>query len=283
MKKKFISFLTYNYFAQKFLYYTFFFNLRDYLIKFNNYLFKNLNVNSYFINEFKIKKKYKNGWSIIFLTYDIKKNLTNKILKYRKIFKNKSFEIIIITNFNKSKTSLNRVKIINLNSDKITLGKKRNLAVKISNYKNLIMTLDYFKIKNLNIKKIEKEISKNDLLMPKIKTLDNKRYLDWMYLDYPKIGKSFCPYNIKDSRYMYFHGSYLILKRKFIEKNMFSNYLDHRQGEDVKWSIKVRKKIRFNLTNNLNLILERFSYQSEVLNDKNFIKNNKSQKIKHNA
>ena len=35
----------------------------------------------------------------------------------------------------------------------------------------------------------------------------------------------------------------------------------------------------FNLTNNLNLILERFSYQSEVLNDKNFIKNNKSQKI----
>ncbi len=283
MKKKFISFLTYNYFAQQFLYYTFFFSLREYLIKFYNYLFKNLDVNQYFVNELKTKKKSKDGWSIIFLTYDIKKNLTKKISKYQKIFKKKNYEIIIIANFNKSKTSLNKVKIINLNSNKITLGKKRNLAVKISSYKNLIMTLDYFKLKKFNIQKVEKEIAKSDLLMPKIKTLDNKRYLDWMYLDYPKIGKSFCPYNIKDRHHMYFHGSYLILKKKFIEKNMFSNYLDHRQGEDVKWSIKVRKKIRFNLTNNVNLILERFSYQSEVLNDKNFIKNNKSQKIKYNA
>ena len=81
--------------------------------------------------------------SILFLTYDIKKNLTKKISKYQKIFKKKNYEIIIITNFNKAKISLNKVKIINLNSDQITLGKKRNLAVKVSNYKNLIMTLDY--------------------------------------------------------------------------------------------------------------------------------------------
>lgn len=136
------------------------------------------------------------------------------------------------------------------------------------------MSMDYFKIKNLKIKKIEKEIKSKDLLVPKILTLNSKRYLDWMFLDYPKIGKCFCPYDIKDRRYMFFHGSYYILKRSFITNNKFSNYLNHKQGEDIDWSIRVRKKIKFALSDHLTLFIERFSYESEVLNDKNFIKNN---------
>tara|TARA_B110000305_G_C19385890_1_gene612190 strand:- start:519 stop:950 length:432 start_codon:yes stop_codon:yes gene_type:complete len=135
------------------------------------------------------------------------------------------------------------------------------------------MSLDYFVINKFKLKDIEKEILKNDLLIPKIKTLDKKRYLDWVFLDYPRIGKSLCPYNLKDRRYMFFHGSYLILKKKFIKKNLFSNYLDHQQGEDVDWSLKVRKRIKFKLSKNIDITIERFSYESEVLNDKNFLKN----------
>ena len=145
------------------------------------------------------------------------------------------------------------------------------------------MSLDYFKIKKIDIKKLEKEFVNNDLLVPKIKTKDRKRYLDWMFLDYPNIGKSFCPYNYKNRKFMYFHGSYFIFKKKYIIKNKFSDYLDHKQGEDVDWSLRVRNKIKFKLTNNVLPIIERFSYENKVLNDKNFIKNNQMVKKKLNV
>ena len=273
IKKNIISFFSYNYFAQKFLNYFFFFTLRKLLIKTINFFFKNYNENYFFKNELKNSSIDKKGWSIIFLTYNVNENLKPKIKKYKKIFKSRNHEIIILANFNKKNISIKGVRLINLNSKKITLGRKRNIAVKLSNYSNLIMSLDYFVINKFKLKNIEREILKNDLLIPKIKTLDKKRYLDWVFLDYPKIGKSLCPYNLKDRRYMFFHGSYLILKKKFIKKNLFSNYLDHQQGEDVDWSLKVRKKIKFKLSKNIDITIERFSYESEVLNDKKFLKN----------
>jgi len=276
IKKNIISFFSYNYFAQKFLDYFFFFTLRKLLIKTINFFLKNYNENYFLKNKLTNSSVDKKGWSIIFLTYNVSNNLKPKIKKYKEIFKLKNHEIIILTNFNKKNISIKGVRLINLKSKKITLGKKRNLAVKLSNYSNLIMSLDYFVINKFKLKDIEKEILKNDLLIPKIKTLDKKRYLDWVFLDYPRIGKSLCPYNLKDRRYMYFHGSYLILKKKFIKKNLFSNYLDHQQGEDVDWSLKVRKRIKFKLSKNIDITIERFSYESEVLNDKNFLKNSKT-------
>jgi hypothetical protein len=273
IKKNIISFFSYNYFAQKFLDYFFFFTLRKLLIKTINFFLKNYNESYFLKNELTNSSVDKKGWSIIFLTYNVNNNLKPKIKKYKEIFKLKNHEIIILANFNKKNISIKGVRLINLNSKKITLGKKRNLAVKLSNYSNLIMSLDYFVINKFKLKDIEKEILKNDLLIPKIKTLDKKRYLDWVFLDYPRIGKSLCPYNLKDRRYMFFHGSYLILKKKFIKKNLFSNYLDHQQGEDVDWSLKVRKRIKFKLSKNIDITIERFSYESEVLNDKNFLKN----------
>lgn len=273
MIKKIISYLNYDYFAQQFLNYIYFFSFRNLILKTINFSFNRYNDKIYFGNEAFNKNKNLEGWSIIILTYNINKNIKLKINKYKKIFKTKDHEIIVLTNFNKNNISIKGVRLINLKTKNITLGKKRNLAVNISNFSKIIMSLDYFIINKFKLNNLEKEISKNDLLIPKIKTIDQKRYLDWLTLDYPKIGKSLLPYNLKYRRYMYFHGSYFVFKKKFIKKNPFSNFLDHQQGEDVDWSLKVRKKIRFSLSKNIDLTVERFSYESEVLNDKKFLEN----------
>ena len=271
MKKSLLSFLTYNFFIQRLFYFIGIFQIRSIFRKTYNFFFKNLKINTSLLN-YKISNK--NGWSIIFLTHNLKKETIDKILEYKKNLINKKHELIIISNFNKSNHFDKRIRIINLNSNKLALGKKRNLGINISRFNKLIMSLDYFKIKKIDYKKLEKELVNNDLLVPKIKTKDNKRYLDWMFLDYPNIGKSFCPYNYKNRKYMYFHGSYFIFKKKYLIKNPFSNYLDHKQGEDVDWSLRVRNKIKFSLTDHVVPMIERFSYENEVLNDKNFVKNN---------
>ena len=273
IKKKLISFFSYNYFAQKVLNYIFFFKLRNFFIKCINFFFKRYSYEKVLKDKLNYTDQIQNGWSIIILTYNLKKNLNLQIKAYKKIFKSKKYEIIILTNFNRSNISIKGVRLVNLNSNSITLGKKRNLGILLANYSKIIMSLDYFSIDKFILKKIEKEILKNDLLVPKIETIDKKRYLDWLTLDYPKIGKSLFPYNLKDKKYMYFHGSYFIFNRKFIRQNLFSNFLDHQQGEDVDWSLKVRKKIKFSLSKNISMRVERFSYESEVLNDKNFQKN----------
>ena len=272
MKRKFLSILTYNYFAQLIFHHSGLFKTRFILRKIYNNLFRNPNIN--LLVRRKFTKSSKTGWSIVVLTYDLDAKLLKKTLEYQKILNKKKYEIIIVTNLNTKKIHHKSIKVINLNSRDVTLGKKRNIGIKLSKFNKIIMSLDYFKINNIKINELEKEIRKKDLLIPKIKTLDYKRYIDWMFLDFPKIGKCFCPYNLKDQRYMYFHGSYLILKKNYLIENKFSNYLDHKQGEDVEWSLRIRNKIKFALTNNIELVIERFSYQSEVLNDKNFIKNN---------
>lgn len=45
--------------------------------------------------------------------------------------------------------------------------------------------------------------------------------------------------------------------------------------------MKVRKKIKYKLSKNIDMSIERFSYETEVLNDKNFLKNNEI--IRNNA
>lgn len=265
--EKITSFLTYNYLAQKFLRIFLIFFFREIFWKFKNLILKT-----------KIKltfnKKYKLGWSIIFLTTELtKKNLKNVFL-YQKKFKNTKHEIIIICDHLKFRKVKEKIKIINLNSSNFTLGFKRNLGISKCNYKNIVMTLDYTSPIKINLKQLNKEIKKNDIICPKLLTLDNKRYLDWMFLDYPNIGKSFAPYNSDSLKYMYFHGTSYVFKKKFIVKNLFSNLLDNKEGEDISWSLKIRNFCNAVPSKNIILRVKRRALENSVLNNKSFKQNN---------
>ncbi len=265
--EKIISYFTYNYSAQKFLRLSLIFFFREIFWKLRNLILKKK-------DKLIINKNQNKGWSIIFLTTVLtKKNLKN-ILHYQKKFKNTKYEIIIICDDSKTKKMNKKIKLINLNSTNFTLGFKRNLGISKSNFRNILMTLDYTSPIKINLNQLNKEINKYDVICPKLLTLDNKRYLDWMYIDFPKIGKSFAPYKSNNLKYMYFHGTSYVFKKKFIIKNLFSNLLDNKEGEDVSWSLKIRNYCMAKSSNNIILKVKRKSSENSVLNNKFFKENN---------
>jgi hypothetical protein len=135
------------------------------------------------------------------------------------------------------------------------------------------MSLDYVFPEYINFEGLHKDLKKNDLLMCKLITKDNKRYLDWMFIDYPGIGKSFSPYDLNIKKFMYFHGTTYVFKKKFILNNLFSNFLDNKQGEDVSWSLRIRKNSLVKLTKNLKLRVDRKERDHKSLTN-NLFKNN---------
>ena len=74
---KIISFLTYNYFAQKILSITLVFYFRENIWKLKNFFLK---------KRFKLNFSNKNlkGWSLVFLTTTLDKTILGNILRYEK-------------------------------------------------------------------------------------------------------------------------------------------------------------------------------------------------------
>ena len=266
---KITSFLTYNYFAQKILRILFVFHFRENVWKLKNFFLK---------KRFKLKFNNKNlkGWSLVFLTTTFDKKILKNILTYEKKFKKTKFEIIVICDNSKIKAfKKKKFKIINLKSSNFTLGFKRNLGITKSTYSNIFMTLDYTMPIKINLKNLNKEMKIYDLICPRLLTIDKKRYLDWMYIDLPKVGKSFAPYNLKNTNFMYFHGTTYIFKKKFIIRELFSDFLDNKEGEDVSWSFKIRKKCKAKSSNNVILRVKRKATDNTVLTNKFFKENNR--------
>ena len=270
---KIISFLTYNYFAQKILSITLVFYFRENIWKLKNFFLK---------KRFKLNFSNKNlkGWSLVFLTTTLDKTILGNILRYEKKFKNTRYEIIVICDHSKIKIlNKNRIKIINLSSSNFTLGFKRNLGISKCVYCNIFMTLDYTIPIKIDLQNLNKEIENYDLICPRLLTKDKKRYLDWMYIDVPRVGKSFAPYNLENSSYMYFHGTTYIFKKNFISKRLFSDFLDNKEGEDVSWSLRIRNKCLAKSSSNIILRVKRKATDNPVLTNIFFKENNK--KIKY--
>ena len=269
---KIISFFTYNYFAQKFLSITFVFYFRENIWKLKNFFLK---------NRFKLNFSNKNlkGWSLVFLTTTLDKKILGNILSYKKKFKKTKYEIIVICDYSKIKMlNKNKIKIVNLNSSNFTLGFKRNLGISKCKYRNIFMTLDYTIPIKIDLQNLNKEIEIYDLICPRLLTTDKKRYLDWMYIDLPRVGKSFASYNLENSSYMYFHGTTYIFKKNFICKKLFSDFLDNKEGEDVSWSLRIRKKCLAKSSSNIILRVKRKARDNPVLTNIFFKENNRKMK-----
>lgn len=100
-----------------------------------------------------------------------------------------------------------------------------------------------------------------DVAMCRILNLDGSRFRDWALM--PKFHRGLSlfvgshqrwllPYRAKGfTRYMYVSGSAMIVRRSFLIDHPLDEALGWGEGEDIRWSLDVRKNWRYKLFPNL--------------------------------
>jgi hypothetical protein len=127
-------------------------------------------------------------------------------------------------------------------SRNVWITKKKNIAVSAAKYENLVITHDYIGLCENWYSNFVNFGEDWDLCMNPIRTMDNKRFRDWVeWVDYTNSnsywGPVFLQYedNLKIKN-MYISGTYWCAKKTFMLKNPLNENLMWEQGEDVEWS-----------------------------------------------
>jgi hypothetical protein len=133
------------------------------------------------------------------------------------------------------------------------ITRKKNLAVSHSKGDIVVILHDYMKLnKDWTRSNVEALSNSNwDVAMCRITNLDGTRWIDWILWAVNSVGINWwfnhtvarlVPYSTRNlTRYMYVSGSVMIVRRKFIQKNPLDENLAWGEGEDVEWSLRVRK------------------------------------------
>lgn len=163
-----------------------------------------------------------------------------------------SFEIIIV---GRSKFSNPSVKCISFDESvrEGWITKKKNLAVSHSKGDIVVILHDYMKLNDDWTRSNLETLSNStwDVAMCRITNLDGTRWIDWILWAVNSIGIKWwfnktvarlVPYKTnKLTRFMYVSGSAMIVRREFMLNNPLDENLAWGEGEDVEWSLRVRK------------------------------------------
>src|SRR3990167_8799028 len=76
---------------------------------------------------------------------------------------------------------------------------------------------------------------------------EGERQKDWVVWDYPGVGMGLLPYTEEFTQYQIIVGNYFVVKRDFFLENPINENLRWGEGEDVDWSLSIRKKIKFRI------------------------------------
>jgi len=188
-----------------------------------------------------------------------------------------NYEIVIIGGLNSFEKYLNIVHIpFDDNQKNGWISKKKNLITQNSKFENIVFLHDYIILgENWYHGQLQ---SGNifDVRMDKIINLDGSRYRDWCiwphnykfdnmsgywgkFIDNLMGMNSLIPYEISYlSKYMYISGSYWICKKNIMEEFPLNESLVWGEGEDVDWSIRVRRNYKFqmNINSEVHIIKE---------------------------
>jgi hypothetical protein len=178
-----------------------------------------------------------------------------------------NYEIIIVGN---SKVCRSRTQIIEFDESikKSWITKKKNTVTDYANFENIVYLHDYIKFDKDWYAGFLKFGNDFDLCMTKIVNPDETRYRDWclcmwndprdesifgqknqLISDIVEPGmRCLLPYDEERfTNHMYFSGAYWVAKKNVMMEFPLNDELVWGQGEDVIWSIGVRKKYQFKM------------------------------------
>jgi GT2 family glycosyltransferase len=165
------------------------------------------------------------------------------------------YEILIIGD---TKISDDEVRVIGFD-ESIRPGwitRKKNLVAKVSNKEILVIMHDYFALTPEWSNNYGALLSNStwDVAVTSIVNPNGSRYRDWLLwpfshrlLRIPFIYTlgNLLPYHISDlTDFMYVNGSLMIVKRGYLAQNPLDEKRSWGEGEDVEWSIRLRKSWR---------------------------------------
>lgn len=179
----------------------------------------------------------------------------NKIIDSIEMSTKDEYEIVIIggEDIYRKNTKVLR---FNENTGPARISEKKNIITNEAKYENIVYLHDYISLTEDWYSGFLKFGDNFDICMTKIENTDFTRYRDWcLWVDDAKkfLGSNnyLIPYNIRSlSKMMYISGAYWVAKKRFMMKNKLNEKLKWGQGEDVEWSIRVRKLTDFSLNEN---------------------------------
>ena len=165
-----------------------------------------------------------------------------------------NYEILIVGNTN---ISANNTRIIFFDESlrKSGITKKKNIITNEAIYENIVYLHDYILFDKNWYEGFLKYGSSFSVCMTPILNLDGTRFRDWSiwphnnnFMDKVVLSNRQCliPYDMSHlSPYMYISGSYWVAKKIVMLRYPLDENLSWGEGEDVEWSLRVRKRIQF--------------------------------------
>jgi hypothetical protein len=146
------------------------------------------------------------------------------------------------------------------------ITKKKNLITKNAIYENIVYMHDYIKL-NEGWYNGYLEFGNNfNICMNKILDVRGERFRDWclwcrdmLKFNIPQ-HEMLIPYDMNHlTRFQYISGAYWVAKKFVMEQNPLQEYLSWGEGEDLEWSMRIRRNynLSMNIMSSVSLLKER--------------------------
>jgi glycosyltransferase involved in cell wall biosynthesis len=169
-----------------------------------------------------------------------------------------NYEIIIVGNCSITEGVVNIEFDENVKKSWIT--KKKNLITDNATYDNIVYLHDYIIFEDGWYNGQLKKGNDFKIRMDKILNNDGTRYRDWTMWPHNnnnidnhiyRNNERLLPYNVTNlSKYQYISGAYWIGKNDVMKEFPLNEELSWGEGEDVEWSMRLRKKYDFDMNSN---------------------------------
>lgn len=180
------------------------------------------------------------------------------------------YEVIIVGGNSNNRKNTRVIEFID-DSGPAKISEKKNIITSEAKYENIVYLHDYIEFTKEWYTEFELFGDDFDVCMNSILNPDMSRYRDWcLWMDdakeYVENNNYLIPYDLKNlSKMMYISGAYWVAKKKFMTENMLNEKLRWGQGEDVEWSIRVRKITEFKI--NERSIVKLMKHKDRIFNE----------------